>query len=159
MTTKPRGSQPGIPARILVPYDFSACAGAALDYAILLARPWNATITLLHLVESAPAGFLMEGGPARQTLGLWRAKAAQKLAELQRARAGEARFGRALVKSGKAWAGIVQVAEKLPADLVVMGTHGHSGLKLAWLGSVAERVVRQAPCPVLTVRPRGRAAE
>jgi universal stress protein A len=58
------------------------------------------------------------------------------------------------IKVGVPWHAIVQQAADFPIDLVVMSTHGRSGIKHLWMGSVAERVVQHAPCPVLVVRPR-----
>lgn len=109
-------------------------------------------MVLLHVIEPVQPGFLTEGTLSRQEQGLLRERAGQKLAEFAKLHACGAKLGRMLVKSGRPWETIVEVAGKIACDVIVMGTHGYSGLKHAVIGSVAERVVRFAPCPVLTVR-------
>jgi len=64
-----------------------------------------------------------------------------------------------VLRSGRPFVEIVRLAREIPADLVVMGTHGRSGLRHALIGSVAERVVRKSPCPVLTVKQAGASFE
>lgn len=145
-----------VPSLILVPCDFSECARNALDYAAGLAKQSGGAIVLLHVIERVQPGFLMEATVSRQTQGRMRERAGHELAALTKLHAGGARLGRALVKSGKPWKIIVSVASRIAADLIVMGTHGHTALKRALLGSVAERVIRHAPCPVLTVRAKSR---
>ena len=79
--------------------------------------------------------------------------AADTLAARVVALAAEGIAARSVVKTGAAWEEIVRVAAEEHADMIVMGTQGRSGLERFMLGSVAERVVRRAPCPVLTLRP------
>jgi universal stress protein A len=69
-------------------------------------------------------------------------------------RPADVRLGQTLLKTGDARDMIIQAAQELGVDLIVMGTHGRRGVSRALLGSVAETVVRTAPCPVLTIRPR-----
>jgi nucleotide-binding universal stress UspA family protein len=140
------------PKRILVPCDFSEPSRAALGYAAALARTFNASVILLHVVEPVQPGFLIEGVVSRQTQGLIRERAGQELHRLAKQLASGVCADRPLVKAGKPWEVIESIASRTAADLIVMGTHGYTGLKHAALGSVAERVVRHAPCPVLTVR-------
>lgn len=143
---------PYAPKLILAPCDFSSCSPIALNHATSLASQYEATLVLLHVIEPVQPGFLSEGTISRQAQGLLRERALHQLGEFAKIHAVGPKLGRMLVKSGRPWEVIVAVAEKIGCDLIVMGTHGYSGLKHAVIGSVAERVVRFAPCPVLTVR-------
>lgn len=138
---------------ILVPTDFSEQADQALAYAVNLAAQLDATIHLVHAI-TVPAAGIPELGVAYSSLMMEStAKEAQKeldaRATLYRDRVA---LGPGRVEVGDARDVIDQVAETIDADLIVMGTHGRRGLRRMLLGSVAETVVRSAPCPVLTVR-------
>lgn len=148
---------PAIPATILVPVDFSTPSTNALDYAAALAGKLGATVHLVHAVGLPLAG-MPEAGIAWLTAGMAQlvASAEHEVAELARARAAIATFGAPRVVTGDPRDAILAAAEALHADLVVMGTHGRRGIARAVLGSTAEAIVRTAPCPVLTVRARGR---
>jgi len=145
-----------LPKLILVPCDFSDCSIAALAQAAALAKLTGGTLVLLHVIEPVTPGFLTEGTVSRQTQGLLREKAGQKLAPQAKTHASGVHLGRPLIKAGKPWEVIVSTASKGGADLIVLGPHGYTGLKHAVLGSVAERVVRHAPCPVLVVRAKSK---
>ena len=154
MKSKPAKSS--LPKLILVPCDFSDCSRAALDHAAALAQQSRGTLVLLHVIEPVQPGFLLEETVSRQNQGRMRERAAHALAVLVKLHKDKANFGHSLVKSGKPWEVIVSVADRTGADLIVLGTHGYTGLKHAMIVSVAERVVRHAPCPVLTVRAKTR---
>ena len=141
--------------RILVPTDFSECALPAVRYAAELADKFAAELVLLHVVSDAvlalpdavmptPATDLHALTEAGKT-GLANLIAAEKLERLN---------PRPEVRLGSPAAEIIAAATDLHADLVCIGTHGRGGIARVLLGSVAESVVRQAPCPVLTVRPK-----
>ena len=138
---------------ILVPMDFSPCAERALRCALPLAEQNKAAITLLHVLPSYVTGGLSTVDRV-QLRGEMRASAESQLSALAAHEANgevEIRFRTA---EGDAAAEILSVARKLPADIIVVSTHGRTGLTRALLGSVAEHVVRRAPCPVLVVRER-----
>ncbi len=145
--------------RILMATDFSSCSKDALDHAAYLARNLGAELHLLHVFELPlflPSGVSIGVRPeVHQWIGEAREAAKKALDEL----AGEIRRGgvkvRAEFREGIPYLEIVKAAGEMPADLVVLGTHGRTGLAHVLLGSVAERVVRKSPCPVLSVRPRG----
>ncbi|MBI2963535.1 MAG: universal stress protein [Deltaproteobacteria bacterium] len=145
--------------RILVPVDFSATSLAALDAAIDLSRALDASLEILCVVE--PFVYAPLAGPAVD-LSAIRVRqeriARRRLGALERRLAKRRVRCRAELRLGNPYRTIVERATKLPAELVVMGTQGRSGLSHLLLGSVAERVVRSAPCPVLTVRARPKAA-
>ena len=138
--------------KILVPIDFSDCSKKALQYALPLAKQHEAAITLLYVVPT-PFTVGEYGGVNYASLEAdLRASADKQLATLA---ADEVR-GRVavdtLVSTGPPAAEIIEVAKRVLADLIVISTHGRTGLKHVFLGSVAENVVRHAPCPVLVVR-------
>ena len=141
---------------ILVPTDFSADADKALETAIDLARQFGAKIVLLHAyrieVPLAYAG--LDTGlvlpPTFQTQV--DETAAKRVADLAKRTTQGGVEARGVALCEPPSIAIVAEAERLPADLIVIGTRGLTGLKHVVLGSVAERVIRHAPCPVLTVR-------
>jgi nucleotide-binding universal stress UspA family protein len=150
-------STPALPKRILVATDFSDTANSAVDYAIMLARPFDAEVVLVHAWEipvyAFPDGAMIPGG-------LFDGLEAASDEALQKALKGNEKSGvrmRGVLRMGPAWREIGLVAESEKADLIVLGTHGRRGVVRMVLGSVAERVVRTAPCPVLTVGPRHKA--
>jgi len=140
---------------ILVPTDFSADAEHALSTATELAQLFDARIVILHAYRvDIPILSPMAGGYAIPSdfydeLRSHSISQVDKLAEAVIAKGIEA-TGMALLDAASPC--IVAQAESLPAELIVIGTRGLTGLKHAVLGSVAERVVRSAPCPVLTVK-------
>ena len=140
--------------KILVPTDFSACAAEAISSAAELSRRYEASVTLVHVFEPAtltvPDGFLfyMPGQVEKLLAEYGKAlAAAKKTAEA----AGAARVEVQQLQ-GIAADEIVALAAKDGFDLIVIGTHGRTGIQHALIGSIAERVVRRAPCPVLTVK-------
>ena len=138
--------------KILVPIDFSNCSKKALQYAIPLAQQHQAALTLLYVVPNNYAIGEYGGFDYASLEEEMRASGERQLAELSV----DAVQGRveadAAIRIGSAGVEIVEAAKAEPADLIVISTHGHTGLKHVLLGSVAEYVVRRAPCPVLVVR-------
>jgi universal stress protein A len=141
--------------RILVPMDFGAHADRAADYALTLARNCRAWVELLHVVEDP---FAAGGWGSEMYLtdieGLRERALEEASTQLDEIR--ESLLGRnvpllATVRMGRPAQTIVDYATDAHADLIVMGTRGRTGLAYMITGSVAERVVRTAPCPVLTV--------
>ena len=135
---------------ILVPIDFSSNAERALDYACELAATLGATVHLVHALGAA----LPELNVALSEQMLRSLTDGSKLAldQLADARRDKANIGKVLVVPGDARDAILATANELGVDLIVMGTHGRRGLSRMVVGSVAENVVRRAPCPVLTLR-------
>jgi len=138
---------------ILVPTDFSASAEHALETAIGFAKAFGAKIEILHAYQLPVQLAVGEPIPLPQEFfDRLRDQAKQKLDEwIGRARAAGLEASGVLVQESPSHA-IVDVAEESKSDLIVMGTRGLTGLKHVVLGSVAERTVRLAPCPVVTVR-------
>jgi nucleotide-binding universal stress UspA family protein len=138
---------------ILVPTDFSECSDAAVKYGSALATTFGATLHLLNVVQdpyTMPYGADGFVAPGQDMLGEWRAEAKRRLeAEVP---AGVDSRAVIATRVGSACPEIVRYAVDRHIDLIVLGTHGRGAIGHVLLGSVAERVVRTAPCPVLTVR-------
>ncbi|WP_447978863.1 universal stress protein [Candidatus Nitrospira bockiana] len=141
--------------RILLATDFSACARRALDQAVFFARAYGASLTLLHVLELLPESGLTREGD--EYLERRRVNGRDRLEETVRTvMAPEIAIDRRL-EEGIPSERITAAADDIQADLVVVGTHGRTGLDHILLGSTAERVVKRASCPVLTIRcPGGR---
>lgn len=143
-----------LPKSILVPTDLSDGATQALDYACELAKTLGATVHLVNVIGVPSLGVPELGLALTSTvidqILLDNQTAIDKIADSRRG-AGIT-IGQVLLKTGDAKDVINQTAIEIGADLIVMSTHGRSGISRALLGSVTETVVRSAPCPVLTVR-------
>ena len=149
--------------RILVPTDFSNCSQLACDMAMKLALTYGSSIELVHVYEPpAWQGFvipeLVVSMPNEASTSLnefvqtrTRRSLDHLVEKLQRAGVAQVRHR---TESGEPGAVLVRLVEEEKFDLIVMGTHGRKGFERLVMGSVAERVVRQAKCPVLTVRAR-----
>ena len=135
--------------RILCPIDFDANSFGALDTACKLAREGGAKLQLLHVVPitvpatGQPLAIEPMEGAARDARIRLERLAGERLQNIEHELA---------VVTGDPAAEIVRIAGESNPDVIVMATHGRTGLRHLLLGSVAERVVREAPCPVLTVR-------
>ena len=139
---------------ILVPTDFSPCAAQALRRAIALAKHGGGEVHLLHAYElPIPLGF---GEPAialpQEFFDQVRERAQQHLDELAAQVSAEGVKVHTYLTCDAPARAILETAQSLKADLIVMGTRGLTGVKHMLLGSVAERTVRLAPCAVLTVK-------
>ncbi len=146
------GMTPARPAfklkEILVPVDFSECMEKALLYAVPFAQQFDARLTLLHVVESPylPAsemGVVVEvesTDDARKELEALRARLADKVR------------CQTMIRKGSAQYEIIAAAKELGSDLIILATHGRTGLERLLMGSTGEKVVRRASCPILIVR-------
>jgi len=142
---------PGV-SQILVPFDFSAGSRLALRYAALLAEPLGAKITLVYV---DPIPFLaadLHSNPLILPDGGTDALITRELTELVALQIGAAFPVKIVVRRGQAGVGIVEAAQALGSDLILMPTHGYTGLKRTLFGGTADHVVRHAPCPVCTIR-------
>jgi nucleotide-binding universal stress UspA family protein len=143
----------GIPfRRILVPVDFTDVSTHALDWAIELAASVGASVTVMHSYVIPMVGF-PDGAlipTAQVATGLGEAAQAGLEKAVEGRRGGAVKLDTVL-REGEAWEEIVNVADEIDADLIVVGPHGRHGLARALLGSVAEHVVRTSHRPVLTL--------
>ena len=140
--------------RILCPVDYSAHSRRAADYACAIARWYGATVTGLHVLEPIPP-LLLPGATdglyppfafTREDLEQFQTQLETFMRDCAGARPVEAR-----VVEGGVSREIVRVAHEIPADLIVMGTHGRAGVDRVMLGSTTEKLLRKTPCPLLTV--------
>lgn len=142
--------------RILVPTDLSDCARPALAHARLVAEQADAELILLHVIDPAtfdaynpPTAYAVHEGIIRKRMEILE-RTAQETSQALKVRCS--------VVTGNVAGEIIHQARCEEADLIVMSTHGLTGFRRWLLGSIAERVVRTASCPVLTVKPQGEEA-
>jgi nucleotide-binding universal stress UspA family protein len=138
--------------KILAPIAFDHPSTESLDYAVQLAGQLGASVRVLHVypipVYSFPEGTLVTSAEVATRLS---ELAQQHLDEAVKRRQGKGVELSSLLVTGNAWEEIVRVAKNESCDLIIMGTHGRHGLPRAFLGSVAERVLRESTTPVLVV--------
>jgi nucleotide-binding universal stress UspA family protein len=138
--------------KILCPIDFSNDSLTALDYAADFARQNEGQLLLLHVVDNPLAD---QYGPSGQNFYAEvehaLAKSKEMLMHAAQTHAGGV-ASESIVKRGNPYEEIIDLAKAQQADLIVMSTHGRTGPQRLVIGSVAEKVVRTAPCPVFTVR-------
>lgn len=140
--------------QILVPTDFSACSRNALGYALRLAQQFGARLLLVNVVEPmiVPENMLMAVPELPEAGGNLVNDAQERLAQLVRREVPAGVKADTTVRVGRPYHEIIETAREAQADLIIIATHGYTGLRHVFLGSTAERVVRHASCPVLTVR-------
>jgi len=146
-------------SKIVAATDFSEDSNLALSYAQELATKFTAEVVVLHVDQPlAPVMMTPELGPAMDIGAMGRIAEEQRMLaqkELDKI-AGNLRTSglkvKSLLKVGSPFLEILHTAQSEVADLIVLGTHGRTGLAHVLMGSVAERVVQKAPCPVLTIR-------
>ena len=140
---------------ILVPLDFSAASKKTLDYAVAFARQFKAKLTLLHVVEPVATPDFAAAFPLAMDDEKVLAAARKEMELLVKAaRVPGGMVEKILARSGRSFHEIAEAARTRKVDLIIISTHGYTGLKRALLGSTTERVVRHAPCTVLVVRQR-----
>ncbi|MFI5251364.1 MAG: universal stress protein [Bacteroidota bacterium] len=140
--------------KVLMPIDFSTHSKNALEYAVTIARQFNAELILLYVVEPTvyphDFGFGHIGMTSLEN-ELW-SKGMRELQRLIDTKVGGQAIARAIVRIGKPYHEIIEVAIQESIDLIVIATRGHTEMEHILFGSTAEKVVRRAPCPVLTWR-------
>lgn len=140
---------------ILVPLDFSGHSKNALRYAIPIAQQYGAAVHLIYVIEPtiypADLGFGQVVMPGIEEE--IRTKSAEELQSIIEEEIGETLDADAVVRMGKPHQEILREAEEKNVDLIIIATHGHTGVEQILFGSTAMRVVRLAKCPVLTIRP------
>jgi nucleotide-binding universal stress UspA family protein len=143
---------------ILCPIDFSEHSRHALDHAVAIARWYGSSVTVLHVYSAVPVAAYAPGGPVLAPVLLTSVDREQLLAGMRRFVDTEAAPGvvpiDTVLREGNTVDEILGQADVLHADLLVIGTHGRSGFQRLVLGSIAEKVLRKATCPVLSVPPR-----
>jgi universal stress protein A len=144
--------------KLLVPTDFSENSKKALVYAVRLAQRNNSSLILFHVFEmpefvrQLPQDYSESNEETRKQFDTAMRRSAERLETLSRAVKGSNIESESSQRLGTPYEEIVKVAKEMEVDLIIIATHGYTGLKHFLLGSTAERVVRLAPCPVLVVR-------
>lgn len=139
---------------ILCPVDFSDFSRRALDHAVAIAHRYESTVTLLHVCPGYPAFAYAGGIPPPDPMVLTGVDRERLIADLRQFAAPDRVPGvqiRTRVREGETVAQVLAEAQEIGADLLTLGTHGRSGFERLLLGSVTEKLLRKAPCPVLTV--------
>ena len=143
---------------ILCPVDFSECSTKAFYRAVGYCQIFGAKLTVLHIREGGPPTYYEEISAGRESLDLLREGLVRRLDSLQEEGivTREQRDRIFLeTRNGKPYEEILRFTIESKCDLIVMGTHGNHGFKHLFMGSQAERVVRRAPCDIVTVKPDG----
>ncbi len=143
---------------ILFPTDFSNGARAAMDHAISLAKDYSAKLILIYVAQNVPVTEWDNLSPHYETelmddleksagieMGKWVSEVSAKAGDVDQ-----------VIARGVPFVEIIKTAREKKADLIVIGTHGRTGIDHMLFGSTAEKVVRKSPCPVLTVRIPGK---
>ena len=140
--------------KILVPIDFSDYSKNSLKYAANFADQFNSEITLIYVVEPViyPPDFSMGQIAIPSVNAEWDLKAKEELEKLGKQEIPAGTKVSIRIKTGKPFIEIIDTAAEENVDLIIIATHGHSGVEHILFGSTAEKVVRKAPCPVLTLR-------
>jgi nucleotide-binding universal stress UspA family protein len=141
---------------ILVPIDFSDASLKAFRYAVPFAEQFGATLCLVHVIEEGSFVNDLDNVVLTRPDGEQVREARKQLVAVAQREIEELVPIDPQVRVGKPFHEIIEAAEQMKADLIIIATHGHTGLKHALLGSTAERVVRHAPCPVLVVHEKER---
>jgi universal stress protein A len=137
--------------KILVPVDFSPCSLKALQYAAPFAKQFGAELVIVHVVESYIP--VPEVGTVDVTIIQEEIKdGAKKELEKLRQSVDPELVPTAELRIGTPWVEVIETAKKLNVDLIIVSTHGRTGLSHVFMGSIAESIVRHAGCPVLVVR-------
>lgn len=140
--------------KILVPIDFSDYSKKALHYTVKFAKSFDAELFLVYVIEPLvyPADLSMGQMVIPQSEVNLSEKAKSELEELATNEIGDSLKYNILIKTGKPFMEVIETASEIDADLIIIATHGHTGVEHLLFGSTAEKIVRKAPCPVLTLR-------
>ncbi|HPN38516.1 MAG TPA: universal stress protein [Melioribacteraceae bacterium] len=140
--------------KILVPIDFSDYSKNALKYASQFAKFFNANITVIYVIEPLvyPSDFSLGQVAIPSVEYDMQDKAKEELERLVNEEFSDLIKTELIIKAGKPFVEIIETAAEIDADLIIIATHGHTGVEHLLFGSTAEKVVRKAPCPVLSLR-------
>ncbi|MCF8241229.1 MAG: universal stress protein [Melioribacteraceae bacterium] len=140
--------------KILVPIDFSDYSKGALKYAVDFAKHFGAKMYLVYVVEPMiyPADFSLGQVSIPSADFETNKRAEEELENLAKSEIPESIEVVTVIKTGKPFIEIIEYAAEVDIDLIMIATHGHTGVEHMLFGSTAEKVVRKAPCPVMTLR-------
>jgi nucleotide-binding universal stress UspA family protein len=139
--------------KILVPFDVSEKFDTALRYAVSLGRTFNGIISVIYVLEliSYPYEFPLK--VLNEIKGLHDSELKNKIAEIHSQEGNKVKIKHKVIESINPYLGIIRYAEDEKPDIIVMNTHGRKGMKKLMLGSVAEKVIQEAPCSILAIKP------
>lgn len=140
---------------ILHPTDFSDTSKHALKYAVSFAKEYDAKLIILHVIEEITTSLyldMLQAPPLTELMEEIETQSRKALEDILPPEVRESIKVEYLTRKGVPFLEIIRCAQENRADMIVCGTHGRTGLKHALFGSVAEKVVRKSPCPVLSVR-------
>jgi nucleotide-binding universal stress UspA family protein len=140
--------------KVLVPIDFSDYSKSALKYAVNFCMNYKAGMILIYVIEPViyPPDFSMGQIAIPSVNAEWDERAKQELDKLAKEQIPSGVEVKTIIKTGKPFLEIIETAGELDIDLIIIATHGRTGMEHILFGSTAEKVVRKAPCPVLTLR-------
>lgn len=140
--------------KILVPIDFSEYSKSALNYAVDFAKNFNSELYLIYVVEPViyPPDFSMGQITIPSVDSEMDKRASEELNRLARNEIPENIKCHTIIKTGKPFLEIIETVNEENIDLIIIATHGHTGVEHILFGSTADKVVKKAPCPVLTIR-------
>ncbi len=143
-------------SKILVPLDFSEYSKMALDYAIAFAKKFQSELILVYVIEPIvyPSDFGLGQIPINQVDFEIQSKAEEELRKIINEKIPQEIKANYIVKTGKPFIEIINTAEETKSELIIIASHGHTGIEHILFGSTAEKVVRKSPVPVLTLRMR-----
>ncbi|MDP2682069.1 MAG: universal stress protein [Deltaproteobacteria bacterium] len=141
--------------KILFPTDFSVASDYALSYAVSMAKRFKAEIFLIHVVDTSYdiSGFYIPHISVEKLIQEMESSAEAQLKKVGGKISRSVKAYKSAVKSGIPYKEIIKFAKNKGIDMIIMGTHGKSGTDHFFFGSTTERVMKQADCPVLTIRP------
>lgn len=139
-------------SRILIPYDFSETAALSLEHAVFMAKLYKAEVLLLHIIETVSFTSALSSAKGSGEKKI-EAESNAKLQEIAKSiHANNGIIVNTVTEVGRIYKKIVEVAEKMNVDLIIMGTHGVTGYKRWNVGTNTSKVVEEAPCPVISVQ-------
>lgn len=140
--------------KILIPVDFSDYSKSALKFAIDFAKIFNAKLYLVYVIEPMiyPTDFSIGQVAIPAVESDITTRAEEELKDLVKQEVPPELESEIIIKSGKPFIEIIETASEMDCDLIIIATHGHTGVEHLLFGSTAEKVVRKAPCPVLSLR-------
>ncbi len=140
--------------KILVPIDFSEYSLKALNYAVEFAQVFQAELFLVYVIEPMvyPADFSMGQITIPEIDTSINSQAEEDIEKIIKERISGKVNAKGIIKTGRPFLEIIETASEIDADLIIIATHGMTGMEHLLFGSTAEKVVRKSPCPVLTLR-------
>jgi len=141
--------------KILFPTDFSIASDYALSYAVFIVKRFKAGIFLMHVIDTSYdiAGFYIPHISVERLMQEMGSSAEARLKKVGGQIPCSVKISESAVKSGTPYKEIIKFSKKKGIDMIIMGTHGKSGIDHFFFGSTTERVMKQSDCPVLTIRP------